>query len=100
MVWSRWEGMPALEAAPGTGIRHRALGSGQLFSTQVSLLPPPCDELTTSDPLRSATRVSPPGTIVTFSPDRMYGRRSTWRGSIRPSMKQGARDSASVGCAM
>ena len=32
------------------------------------LAPPPCDELTTSEPLRSATRVSPPGTIVVFSP--------------------------------
>ena len=30
--------------------------------THVSLLPPPCDELTTSDPRRRATRVSPPGT--------------------------------------
>ena len=30
-------------------------------STQVSLLPPPCEEFTTSDPLRSATRVRPPG---------------------------------------
>ena len=28
---------------------------------QVSLLPPPCDEFTTSEPRRSATRVSPPG---------------------------------------
>src|SRR5581483_10591132 len=33
-------------------------GSG---STQVSLLPPPWEELTTSDPFLSATRVSPPG---------------------------------------
>ena len=32
-----------------------------LLSTQVSLLPPPCDEFTTSEPLTSATRVSPPG---------------------------------------
>ncbi len=40
-------------------------------STQVSLLPPPCDELTTSEPRRSATRVNPPGTIVIFSPYRM-----------------------------
>ena len=30
-------------------------------STQVSLLPPPWDELTTSEPLRRATRVRPPG---------------------------------------
>src|ERR1019366_67381 len=29
--------------------------------TQVSLLPPPCEELTTSEPLRMATRVRPPG---------------------------------------
>jgi hypothetical protein len=38
------------------------------LSTQVSLLPPPCDEFTTSEPRRSATRVSPPGTRVTRSP--------------------------------
>ena len=37
-------------------------------STHVSLLPPPCEELTTSDPRRRATRVRPPGTRVTFSP--------------------------------
>ena len=37
------------------------------------MLPPPCDELTTSDPLRSATRVSPPGTIVTRSPVQDVG---------------------------
>ncbi len=29
-------------------------------TTQVSLLPPPWDEFTTSEPFRSATRVSPP----------------------------------------
>ena len=34
----------------------------QARSTQVSLLPPPCEELTTSEPSRSAARVSPPGT--------------------------------------
>ena len=39
--------------------------------THVSLLPPPCEEFTTSEPLRMATRVSPPGTIVTFSPMRI-----------------------------
>src|SRR5437868_5293435 len=37
-------------------------------STHVSLLPPPCDEFTTSEPLRNATLVRPPGTSVTFSP--------------------------------
>src|SRR5690242_11748133 len=31
-------------------------------STQVSFVPPPCDEFTTSEPLRNATRVKPPGT--------------------------------------
>ena len=39
-------------------------------STQVSLLPPPCDEFTTIDSGLSATRVSPPGTMVTFSPSK------------------------------
>ena len=77
------------------GCRRRGKACGaQLCSTQVSFDPPPCDELTTSDPFASATRVSPPGTIVTFSPNSTYGRRSTWRGSIAPSMKQGAVDSA------
>ena len=32
----------------------------------MSLLPPPCEEFTTSEPRRSATRVRPPGTIVTL----------------------------------
>ncbi|CAN1552314.1 hypothetical protein MCETHM1_02228 [Flavobacteriaceae bacterium] len=32
---------------------------------QVSLLPPPCEELTTNEPSVNATRVSPPGTIST-----------------------------------
>ena len=39
--------------------------------TQVSLEPPPWLELTTSEPRRSATRVSPPGTMVTSCPHRM-----------------------------
>ena len=39
----------------------------------MSLLPPPCDELTTSEPRRSATRVSPPGTTVNESPHSTYG---------------------------
>ena len=45
-------------------------------STQVSLVPPPCEEFTTSDPSRSATRVRPPGTMVTSRPDSTNGRRS------------------------
>ena len=48
-------------------------------STQVSLPPPPCDELTTSEPRRSATRVSPPGVTFTSRPNSTNGRRSTWR---------------------
>ena len=35
----------------------------QSFNTQVSLVPPPCEEFTTSDPFFSATRVSPPGVM-------------------------------------
>src|SRR5262249_6457829 len=37
------------------------LTCGSPASTQVSLLPPPCDALTTSDPFFNATRVRPPG---------------------------------------
>ena len=40
----------------------------QLRRTQVSFEPPPCEELTTSEPRRIAARVSPPGTIETSSP--------------------------------
>ncbi len=39
--------------------------------THVSLLPPPCEELTTSEPFSRATRVSPPGTMLILSPKRM-----------------------------
>ncbi len=49
---------------PGEQVRRRrppAGGRGREVSTQVSLDPPPCEELTTRLPSRSATRVSPPG---------------------------------------
>ena len=52
----------------------------QVRSTQVSLLPPPCDELTTSEPSRSAARVSPPGTTLVMRLERTNGRRSTCAG--------------------
>src|SRR3546814_3575874 len=44
-------------------------------STQVSLVPPPWLELTTSEPSRSAPRVSPPGTTRMVSPVSTKGRR-------------------------
>ena len=55
---------------------------GSFSSIQVSFVPPPCDELTTSEPSCSATRVSPPGTIETVLPDSTKGRRSMWRGAM------------------
>ena len=48
------------EAENSTGRDGRASSSS---STQVSFDPPPWEELTIIDPSRSATRVSPPGTI-------------------------------------
>src|SRR5947209_19124017 len=66
----------------------------------VSLLPPPCEEFTTREPCRSATRVSPPGTIVTFSPYRMKGRKSMCRPCIDSSQKEGARDDGTTGWSM
>ena len=61
------EVLKALKQAPTVALRVRvgadgAPGStGSSASTHVSLLPPPCDEFTTSEPFLSATRVSPPG---------------------------------------
>src|SRR5690348_6141333 len=52
-------------------------------STQVSLLPPPCDELTISEPSRSATRVRPPANTRAGAPSSTNGRRSMWRGTSR-----------------
>src|SRR3981081_2536234 len=72
----------------------------QASSTQVSLVPPPCEELTTSEPSRKATRVSPPGTIVTSRPDSTKGRKSMWRGARFWPAKVGQVDRARVGCAM
>src|SRR5215467_7037272 len=68
--------------------------------TQVSLVPPPWLELTTSEPFLSATRVKPPGTIwVRSRPVSTNGRKSTWRGATPSSTQVGHVDSASVGCA-
>ena len=70
-------------------------------STQVSLVPPPWLELTTSEPSFSATRVRPPGTMrILSAPVRTKGRRSTWRGAMPASTKVGQVESASVGWAM
>src|SRR5690349_9770022 len=66
---------------------------------QVSLLPPPCEEFTTSEPLLSATRVSPPRDTYVPSPLRMNGLRSRWRGSTAPSHSVGAVDSRTIGWA-
>ena len=57
--------------------------------TQVSLVPPPCDELTTREPSRSATRVSPPGTRLIVRPDSTYGLRSICRGASPDSVNVG-----------
>lgn len=45
-----------------------ALFASQSAKTHVSLLPPPCEELTNSEPLVMATRVRPPGTTSISRP--------------------------------
>ena len=51
-------------------------------SIQVSLVPPPWEDLTTSEPALSATRVSPPGVMsIPYGLTSTKGRRSTWRGA-------------------
>src|SRR5579885_2296609 len=78
----------------------RATGT-HLSSTHVSLVPPPWLELTTREPLLSATRVRPPGTMRTrLRPVSTNGRRSTWRGATPSSTQVGQVESASVGWAM
>ena len=54
----------------GGATKHRIPWERYPAITQVSLVPPPCDELTTSDPSRSATRVRPPGARLTVLPER------------------------------
>ena len=49
-------------------IKHEIYTFIHSSNTHVSLLPPPCEELTTSEPFFNATRVNPPGMIVTSSP--------------------------------
>src|SRR5690606_36041329 len=76
--------LDAFEVAPepvhafGNTRKHQLTSS---LTIHVSLLPPPCDEFTTYEPLTSATRVSPPGVTYVSLPCRMKGRKSTWRGS-------------------
>ena len=48
----------------------------------MSFDPPPCEELTTSDPSRSATRDRPPGSTQVLRPVTANGLRSTWRGRM------------------
>src|SRR6187399_1444068 len=73
---------------------------GQSSQTiQVSLLPPPCEELTTKDPLRNATRVKPPRVTYELSPLNTNGRRSRWRGSMPSAHSVGAVESEMIGCA-
>src|SRR5690606_15093460 len=81
----------------GGARQHQAVPpSGAGARTRLSLVPPPWLELTTSEPLRSATRVSPPGTIRTPSaPVSTNGRKSTWRGAMPPSTSVGPVESAS-----
>ena len=66
----------------------------------MSFEPPPCDEFTTNEPRRSATRVSPPGNTSVCEPVRMNGRRSMWRASSLPSTKVGWLESCTSSCAM
>src|SRR5579883_1943576 len=95
---SRWRGNDADETPAHP---QCALPSSSSSTTQVSFVPPPWLELTTSEPSTSATRVKPPGTIFTPSvPVSANGRRSTWRGETPLSNEAGQVDSGRVGWAM
>ncbi len=49
-------------------VHHKICSVSYSSSTHVSLLPPPCEEFTTSEPFFNATRVKPPGMMLIFSP--------------------------------
>src|SRR5882724_6318663 len=68
---------------------HRRVATHHDPSTQVSFVPPPCEEFTTSEPSRNATRVRPPGTTVTSFPDSTKGRRSMCLGASPAATKVG-----------
>ena len=89
-------------AVAGSPRRRRAPPrTARSLRIQVSLAPPFCVEFTTSAPSSNATRVSPPGsTRASSGPCRnTNGRRSTWRGSRRPSITVGWRESITSGWA-
>ena len=69
-------------------------------STHVSFAPPPCEELTTSDPLRSATRDRPPGSTHVSRPVTAKGRRSTCRASTPAGHSVGETDRLMTGWLM
>src|SRR6202012_3031102 len=69
-------------------------------STQVSFDPPPGEEFTTSEFLRSATRVRPPGRTQVSLPVTAKGRRSIWRGSMPSSQTVGQTDRPITGWLM
>ena len=66
---SMWRAIQKSSLAVRQSMRFPRWAAHQVATTQVSFVPPPCDEFTTSDPSRSATRVSPPGTRLTVLPD-------------------------------
>src|SRR6185312_8448645 len=89
---------PQPEAVVGDARDHVASAC-----TQVSFEPPPWLEFTMYEPVRSATRVSPPGmTQLPWRPVSTKGRRSIRRGSTRreSATQVGQVDSSIRCCAM
>ena len=69
--------------------------------THVSLLPPPCEEFTTSDPALSATRVRAAGNdfhLLAIKNVRTQIDVAAFASRLRK--KTGARESGTIGCAM
>jgi len=66
----------------------------------VSLLPPPCDELTTSEPSRSATRVRAVRDVDLGAEEGERSKVDAGRDVSCPSIKVGATTVRSSACAM
>ena len=65
----------------------------------MSLLPPPCDELTIVEPFSSATLVNPPLVIKVSFPDNINGLKSICLGCMLVLIRVGLVESLISGCA-
>ena len=68
-----------------------------MSTIHVSLLPPPCEEFTTSEPLRKATRVRPPVVTLSTVPTLVNDRLEPRHVDLRPFILSGRETNVTTG---